>query len=42
MRKDTKRYLEQQRLFTEDKPDDILEFHKIKSVLEDYPLDFGC
>lgn len=35
---ETKRYLEQQRLFTENKPDNIFQFHKIKDVLEDYEL----
>ena len=40
--KSTKRYLEQQRLFTEDKPDNVWRFHKIKSVLEDYPLDLDA
>lgn len=40
--KSTKRYFEQQRLFTEDKPDDIFLFHKIKSVLEDYDLDLDA
>lgn len=39
---DTKRYFEQQRLFTENKPDDIFLFHKIKAVLRDYDLDLDA
>ena len=39
---DTKRYLEQQKLFTEDKPDNIWRFHKIKSILGDYDLDLDA
>lgn len=34
----TKKYLEQQKLFIENKSDNIFEFHKIKAVLEDYDL----
>lgn len=39
---ETKRYLAQQRLFTENKPDDIFMFHKIKAVLGDYGLDLDA
>ena len=39
---DTKKYLKQQRLFTENKPDDIFMFHKIKAVLGDYDLDLDA
>ena len=39
---DTKRYLEQQRLFTENKPEDIFQFHNIKAVLEDYDLELDA
>lgn len=37
--KDTQRYLEQQQLFTENRPDNIFQFHKIKAVLNEYDLD---
>lgn len=38
----TKRYLEQQKLFIDNKCDNIFEFHKIKAVLEDYDLDLDA
>ena len=39
---DTKRYFEQQRLFTENKLDNIFLFHKIKSVLGNYGFDLDA
>lgn len=40
--KDTRRYLEQQQLFTENRPGNIFQFHKIKAVMEKYDLDLDA
>lgn len=40
--KETQRYLQQQQLFTENRPESIFMFHKIKSVLGDYGFDLDA